>query len=93
MLKETIDPSLIKNHIHINQAILPTHHRQRDDGLNIPLDYGQLRHNLLGIWRRVLALVVNVPVDPSGHREAGEVLHLEIQLHHLHIAQHIPARP
>lgn len=87
---EMIDLSLIKI---INESSYPsTHHRQGDDGLDVPLDDSQLRHNLLRVWRRVLPLVVDVPVDPSGHREACEVLHLEIQLHHLDVSQHIPAR-
>lgn len=80
---ETIDLRLINLH--------KSHHRQGDDGLDVPLDHGQLRHHLLGVRRRALAFVVDVPVDPSGHRQAGEVLHLKVQLHDLHVARRIPA--
>lgn len=67
-----------------------THHGEWDDSLNVLLHHGQLSHHLLWVRRRVLAPVVDVPVDPPGDRLAGEVLHLKVQLHHLDIGQFIP---
>jgi len=70
----------------------PAHHGQRHDGPDVPLDDRQLRHHLLQVRRGVATPVVNVPHDAARHRLAGEVLHLEIQLHDLRGGIPIPGQ-
>lgn len=69
---------------------MSTYHRERDYGLDIPLHDCELSHHLLGVRRRILALIVDVPVDPSGHGLASEVFHLEIQLHDFSVTHNLP---
>lgn len=44
-----------------------THHGQRHNGSDVPLDDRQLCHHLLQVRRRIPSPIVNVPHDASCH--------------------------